>query len=295
MQVPCREQTLRGLAAATALLVAKGTVFVRHFLLWIEAIILLYWDRLLCHMQTSCAKADSAIQKGTWPRLAKAAAVGSFGQSMARASQWNRLHAFGSIKCVAMLLSFPLLGSLWMHCLYKLRWSPQMNLSHQHILKAADEQLAWTTPSQKILHTMQSVFSVTTTVTSLTLPLRVLCCQGLVQHGPHETTHSFSYYGIGSWEHGYRAARIIFFLNIHLRELDHIFTLSFYVLSLNEGNQFCFLLWNYIWWLTDEKDVFHKKRYNFLDDCLSIQCFCLLSHCCCMLRFFLLEVHRTVL
>jgi len=42
MQVPCREQTLRGLAMDTALLVAKGTVFVKPFLLWIDTVILLY-------------------------------------------------------------------------------------------------------------------------------------------------------------------------------------------------------------------------------------------------------------
>lgn len=78
MQVPCREQTLRGLAMATALLVAKGTVFVKHFLLWIDTVILLYWDwLLLCHVQISYAKAAPAVQKGTWLRVA---AVGSFGQ-----------------------------------------------------------------------------------------------------------------------------------------------------------------------------------------------------------------------
>lgn len=61
-----------------------------------------------------------------------------------------------------------------------------MNLSHRRVLSTAGEQLAWTTPSQKILHTIQSDFLVIITVTSLTLPLYVLCCQGLVQHGLHK-------------------------------------------------------------------------------------------------------------
>lgn len=121
-----------------------------------------------------------------------------------------------------------------------------------------------------------------------------------------KSIHScFCYNGIKSWEHSYYAARsqcstllasrIIFLKrNSHPQELDHIFPFSFYILSMNKGKWFCFLLWNYFWWLIDE-DLLHKKRYNFLDSCLSILCFCLFSHCYCMPQFFLLEVHRTVL
>lgn len=155
MRVLCREQTLRGLAAATALLVAKGTAFVRRFLLWVDTIILLYWDRiLLCHMQISYAKAAPAIQKGTWPRLANSSSRGQLWPGLVNETEvawfWEQLTPLRVLSCsyqylcLGGLLASCCHSSLWMHCLYKLPWWPQMNLFYQHILSAAGEQLAWT-------------------------------------------------------------------------------------------------------------------------------------------------------